>query len=80
MSRHVVPMRNVLFTNGRLAWPPVILVMYVAATDLTLDVIWRTVSLPFESLLIWGGLIFVAGLSLLLLLFRLDGARTRADL
>jgi len=79
MPRHVVPMKKLFFINRRLTWPPVILVTFLASTDVALDVIWRTVSLPFESLMIWGGIFVVVGLSLILTISRLLKARTRTQ-
>lgn len=73
----MVQMKNLFFIKGRLTWPPVILVVFLAATDVTLDVIWRAVSVPFTSLMILGGTFVVAGLCLILILARLLNAKMR---
>lgn len=72
-------MKSLFFIKGRLTWPPVVIVTFLATTDVALDVIWRTVSLSFESLMIWGGTFVVAGLSLILTISRLLKAKARAQ-
>jgi hypothetical protein len=73
----MVLMKDLFFINGRLTWPPVILVVFLACADVALDVIWRAVSLPFASLMILGGIFVVAGLSLILTIARLLGIKAR---
>jgi hypothetical protein len=49
-------MRRWVWTNGRLAWPLVVAIVFLTATVLSFDLTWRLLVLPF-SLLATGALL-----------------------
>ena len=64
-------MTRLLWVDGRLSWPLVIVVAYISASVIIVDFVWRIVVLPFDTLLLCvvtiGGSLFVL-LGLLMLL------------
>jgi len=53
-------MKQMLWVNGRLAWPVVATMVFISVSLLSLDFAWRIVIVPIETLLLTGGLITTA--------------------
>jgi hypothetical protein len=61
-------MKSLLVVNGRLAWPPVLATVFLATSAITVDFVWRTVSVSIEVLAISFVLIASAGLIVIFVL------------
>ena len=59
-------MKDAFFINGRFAWPPVVAIAFVAVIVVATDAVWRTVSMPFETLMILSVVFTAVGLVLIL--------------
>jgi ABC-type phosphate transport system permease subunit len=70
-------MSNPLVKSGRLAWPAVIAVAFASVAIILFDLIWRTVSMSFESLALAFAVVLVAGAVLLFIAARLQRRRRR---
>jgi hypothetical protein len=53
-------MRRFVWVSGRLSWPFVIVIVYVTAALICFDYLWRVVVIPFDMLLIYAAIGFVA--------------------
>ena len=52
------------FHEGRLAWPPVVLLVFHCLFVVVFDYVWRVLNMPFEwmlagALAVWAGSMFV---------------------
>lgn len=72
-------MMRPIWKGGRLAWPPVIAVFYLAVAITIADYLWRVVVMPFEIFAILSLLILVVpGAIMALIGYRL-ARRPRGD-
>jgi len=47
-------MRSIIWVDGRLSWPLVVVVTYLAAVILLFDLSWRLVTIPFDALVVYA--------------------------
>ena len=47
------------WVDGRLGWPLVILIVFVTASVLVLDYVWRTVIIPADKLIMYAAAVEV---------------------
>ena len=70
-------MSNLLLNSGRLAWPAVIAVAFISAAILMFDLLWRTVTMSFESLAMAFVVVLLMGAASLFAVSRLLRHRRR---
>ena len=59
-------MTRLFWVDGRLSWPLVIAVVFVTASLLAVDFVWRMVVVPFDTLLIYAIMLDGAAAALLI--------------
>lgn len=67
-----------LWRDGRLAWPFVVTVAFLAAAWFLFDLAWRVMKMPIDQLLVASAAVFAVSFVGLLLSFRLF-ARAKTD-
>ena len=70
-------MSSWLVRTGRLAWPLVMSVAFVTVAIVLFDLIWRLVTMSFESLALAFVVVLTVGAVVLFAVTRLQKARTR---
>jgi len=68
-------MKNWLIVNGRLRWPPLVAFLYLAATIIIFDLLWRVLTVPFAALALGAVVVAVVGVGLILILVRSIGSK-----
>lgn len=61
-------MRRLIWVDGRLAWPLVIVVLYLSALVVIFDFGWRILVMPFFSLVLCAAIFGVSGALLIAVL------------
>ena len=54
-------MRSLVWVDGRLSWPLVILIAYVSALMVIFDFCWRILVMPFDQLVLYAVIIGALG-------------------
>ena len=63
-------MKDMLIIDGRLAWPPLLAFILLCAGGVVFDLLWRTLTVSFEALVLGAGLAVLLGMALLAVLGR----------
>jgi len=58
-------MKNPLIIDSRLAWPPVVLLVFVCLTVVGFDFVWRTMVISGEALLLCAVFVLLVGCALI---------------
>ena len=62
-------MKRLIWVNGRLSWPLVAAIAYLSASLIAVDAVWRSVVMPFDTLLIYAVIVDGAVAGLLIALY-----------
>ena len=68
-------MKNGLIVNGRLGWPPLVAFLYLAATIIIFDLLWRVLTVSFAALALGAVVVAVVGVGLIAILARSIGSK-----
>ena len=63
-------MKDMLIIDGRLAWPPLLAFVFLCASAVVFDLLWRTLTVSFEALALGTGLAVLLGLALIAMFAR----------
>ena len=63
-------MKNWLIVDGRLAWPAVVAFVYLSASLVVFDLLWRILTVSFETLALGAGLTVLLGMAVIAVLDR----------
>jgi hypothetical protein len=63
-------MKNRLIVNGRFSWPLLVAFLYLVATIIVFDLLWRVLTVSFEALALGAVVVAALGAGLIFVLAR----------
>ena len=70
-------MKEKLLINGRLAWPPVLLAIFISLTIVAFDLIWRMFTVSAEALSLGLAAVLLVGCGAIVIVARMNSGDRR---